>query len=274
MRDTSVRLCEAFNRAEYESFEEWCDLFGKRKEPAPATVIASQAALHETAWQLREWCLADPAAAEAERQELMVRQVEGELAAEAAVRARRSAEDRERIRRDWITAQRSIICQRDALTCGLGWPHRGEQVTASTWYYDADGTKVSVAGDGIYLGSYDVFNVSHEVWLPTVSARRREGTLLVWWSAGAAEDLPLGPPDPAGDIGLRLTGMPVHRLPVPLMRWPGPADAGIEVSPPGALFSVTGMPRTPAGQRELSARRLRVQRKASSTHDDGHPALF
>jgi hypothetical protein len=42
--------------------------------------------------------LADPAAAEAERQDLMACQAEGELTAKAAVHARRSAEDRDRVR--------------------------------------------------------------------------------------------------------------------------------------------------------------------------------
>ena len=104
MRDTSAALCAEFTRAGTECFQRWCALLDSRAKPSPDAVVASQAALHEAARRLREWCLADPAEAEAERQDLMVRQVEGQLAAEAAIQARRTAEDRGRIRSSWVTA--------------------------------------------------------------------------------------------------------------------------------------------------------------------------
>jgi len=104
VRDTSAALCAEFTRAGTECFQRWCALLDSRAKPSPDAVVASQAALREAARRLREWCLADPAEAEAERQDLMVRQVEGQLAAEAAIQARRTAEDRGRIRSSWVTA--------------------------------------------------------------------------------------------------------------------------------------------------------------------------
>jgi hypothetical protein len=39
-----------------------------------------------------------------------------------------------------------------------------------------------------HLSSHDIFNVTHQVWLPARGAGRPSGTLLVRWSAVAEED--------------------------------------------------------------------------------------
>jgi hypothetical protein len=279
VRDTSAALCAEFTRAEAACFGQWCELFDGRAKPAPAAAVASQEALHEAAGRLRDWCLADPAVAEAERRDLMVRQAEGQIAAEAAVRAHRTAEDRDRIRTGWVTARWHIICQRDALTCGLGWPHRGELVTVSTSRHDPGGVKVPVTGEGIYLHSHDIFNASHQVWVPALSVSRHESTVLVRWLAGDDHG-PLGPPDPAGAIGLRLCDAPALRLPVPLMRWPGPADAGIDIpapdvpAEPPALFSLADLPATAAAQRNHGSRRTHGRLPRTTVQAEDELKLF
>jgi hypothetical protein len=229
----------------------------------------------------RQWCLADPAEAEAERQALMVAQVEGQLAADAAVRARRSAQDRAQVRRSWATTRWQIFSRRDALTCGLGWPHRGELVTVSTWRHDAAGAKVPVTGKGMYLNSFDIFNVSHEVWLFARSASPREGAVLVRWLP-EREDATgrLGPADPAGDIGLRLFHEPERRLPAPLMRWPAPADVGIAVPAPHmpaadpGLFSAAQVPRPAAGWPAAASRRPRERHREPARPAEEEGTLF
>jgi hypothetical protein len=279
VRDTSAALCAEFTAAESACFGPWCALLDGHKKPGPAAVVASQEALHEAAGRLRDWCLADPAEAEAERRDLMARQAGGQLAADAAVRAHRTRQDRDRIRTEWVTARWHIICQRDALTCGLGWPHRGELVTVSTWRHGHAGARVPVAGEGIYLHSFDIYNAGHQVWVPALSARRHEGTVMVRWLAGD-DDGPLGPPDPAGAIGLRLQDAPARLLPVPLMRWPGPADAGLDIPAPDvraepyALFSPADLP-APAPAPAAAPRnhggqgaRGRLQRVSVPAEDD------
>lgn len=227
VRSATADLCAALVQAEEDCFKQWCDLLDGRARVRPDDVVASQMPLHHAAEEIRAWCLADREQAEAERLELLRNQVEGEISSEAAIKARRSAGDRQVIRQEWISERLRIFSWRDAITIGLGWPHRGEQVTVSTWYYDADGTKVTVTGDGVYLGSYDVFNVSHEVWLPTLSTRHREGTLLVLWEPHEQ----WGNADPAGDIAMRVAGAGSRRLPVPLPRWPEPDDIADGVDP-------------------------------------------
>jgi hypothetical protein len=90
-------------------------------------------------------------------------QAEGEITAVRAKKARRSAGDRQGVQQAWNGSRSAIISQRDALTCGLGWPHRGEQVIVTAWRYGADGEKVPVTGGGIYFDSCDVFNAGHSV---------------------------------------------------------------------------------------------------------------
>ena len=125
---------------------------------------------------------------------------------------------------------------------GLGWPHRGEPVTVTAWYYQADGEKASVAGaPGIYLNAYDILDVTPEVWLPALSTRHREATLIVEWSPR------LGGPrrnaDPAGRITMRVADARTRPLPVPLPRWPVAADVGGDtdpqlITPPGGQLKL------------------------------------
>jgi len=278
VRGTSAALCAEFTAAEAACFGPWCALLDGHKKPAPAAVVASQEALHEAAGRLRDWCLADPAAAEAERRDLMARQAGGQFAADAAVRAHRTRQDRDRIRTGWVTARWHIICQRDAITCGLGWPHRGELVTVSTWRHGQAGARIPVTGEGIYLHSFDIYNAGHQVWVPALSIRRHEGTVLVRWLAGDDEG-PLGPPDPAGAIGLRLRNAPARPLPVPLMRWPGPAEVGINVPAPDvpveppALFSLAEVPAPPAG-RDGSRQGIRGRRRRTTVQVEDELTLF
>lgn len=65
----------------------------------------------------------------------MVAQAEGELATKAQLRGRHSAQFGQTVQQGWNSARWAIICERDALTCGLGWP-RAEPVLVTTWYYD------------------------------------------------------------------------------------------------------------------------------------------
>lgn len=256
MRHAAAELCDAVTRAEAACFADWCRLLDRRTAASPEAVTASQAALHEAAGRLRELCLADPAAAESERQELMARQAE----VEDALRQQRGG-DGTRSHSDWASARWSIISRRNALTCGLGWPHRGEPVTVSTWRHAADGTRIPVTGDGIYLNSCDVFNVTHEAWVPALGARHRDGSVGLRWGIAGSERGPLGPADPAGDIGLRLRDNPGRALPVPLMRWPGRYAAAPQAAPPDlALFAVTEI-TAPPGRQGLAARPPRGEPK-------------
>ncbi len=259
MREATEALCAAFTKAERGCFDEWCRWFDGKAKAVPDDVVASQAALHEAAVRLRQWCLADPAAAEAERQELMTRQAEGEAACRIAARARQPAQARTQARLDWNAARWAIICQRDALTCGLGWPHRGERVTVSTWRV-RDGERVPYTGAGIYLHSCDVFNVMHAVWMPVFGARRKGEVPVRWLNPGEGDnDMLRGPADPAGEIGMRVLDAPGRRLPVPLERWPGyssspAADDPPALSPAPALFTAADVPAPQPGRQARAAR--------------------
>lgn len=248
-------LCAAFTVAYEDCFKQWCALIDGHRRP-DWDAVGSQEGLHAATLQLRAWCLASPDAtgvAEARRQELMVAQVEGELATEAQLRGRHSAESGQKVQQGWNTERWAIICERDALTCGLGWPHRAEPVLVTTWYYDEKSNRGDlVDAVGIYSMGHDVFEVSHEVIVPTLdSGRGRHCSVYVWWHGpgepylGPGRPGPLGPADPAGDIGLRLRDAPGRRLPVPLHRWPKPADVGIAVPapppPPEALFDLAAV---------------------------------
>ena len=248
-RELLLKLCEEYDHVERERFGAWCALLdGHRKSPSPDALAESQSPLHQAAGRLREACLAKPMAAYATRRDLLTRQVEGEEAAAAALRDRRAAEDRDKIRAAWNGTRWGLVCQRDALSVGLGWPHRGEWVTVTAWRHDRDGRRVPVAGDGIYLYDNDVYEAGHVVWLPLLSPRPRDGHLRLQWAAGPDYERRLGPADPAGDIGLRLRDVPHRQLPVPLMRWPGPADVGLPSAgraapvPEAALFKVADVP--------------------------------
>ena len=252
--DELAGLCAVFTDAERDCFKQWCALIDGHRRPDWDAVIASQEGLHEAALHLRAWCLASPDAtrvAEARRQELMVAQVEGELASEAQLRGRHSAEFGQTVKQGWTSARWAIICERDALTCGLGWPHRAEPVLVTTWYYGEKSERCDlVDAAGIYSMAHDVYEVSHEVIVPTLGlgrGRRQHCSVYVQWHEAGVPHLregrePLGPPPPDGDIGLRLRDHPDRRLPAPLQRWPGPADVGIAVPAPPpqpqALFDV------------------------------------
>jgi hypothetical protein len=263
-----LELCADYTRAERDCFTAWCKLADGRATVPAEALAASQAQVHEAAERLREACLGDPMAAYVTRRDLLTAQVEGEENAEAAVRARRGAEERGKIRTSWNGARWEMLCQRDALTIGLGWPHRGEWVTVSGWQFGKDCNPVPVTGDGIYLHDNDVYKVGHVVWLPALSRRHRDGHLYLWWGTDigpAGRWQPLSPADPAGDIGMRLRDEPARPLPAPVMRWPRCADAGL----PGlasqhkvaeaALFDVTsGLVRKPAAPPPPRPRRAPV----------------
>jgi hypothetical protein len=219
-----ARLCEGVISAEADCFERWCQLMDGRGRVDPGTVVESQTALHRAAEQLRCLCLANPAIAEAARQDLMREQVEGEIRYAAEIKRVRSADARDGIRGQWNTERWHIFQARDALTVGLGWPHRGESVVVHSWYYrEHDAERAKVPRPGIYLYSHDTGNVTHLVWLPQISARPNEAQRLVGWEPCKGGDN-WGNADPAGDIGMRVTGAEERCLPVPLPRWPKPED--------------------------------------------------
>jgi hypothetical protein len=278
--DELAGLCAVVTDAERDCFKQWCALIDGHRRPDWDAVVASQEGLHAATLQLRAWCLASPAAtafAEARRQELMVAQVEGELATKARLRGRHSAEFGHNVQQGWNSARWAIICERDALTCGLGWPHRAEPVLVTTWYYDVKSTRRDlVDAAGIYSMGHDVYEVSHEVIVPAIGEGakrhyRQICSVYVQWHGPGVPHLregreQLAPPDPAGDIGLRLRDARDRRLPAPLQRWPEPADVGIAVPapppPPQALFDLATVgaarqhtPRTPEGATARSQRR-------------------
>jgi len=253
--DELAGLCAVFTDAERDCFKPWCALIDGHRRPNWDGVVASQEELHAATLQLRAWCLASAAAAaaaEARRQELMVAQAEGELATKTQLRGRHSAQFGQTVQQSWNSARWAIICERDALTCGLGWPHRAEPVLVTTWYYDEKSERRDlVAVEGIYSSSHDVYEVSHEVIVPAKGRGatrhyRQLCSVYVHWHEAGVPHLregrePLGPPPSDGDIGLRLRDNPDRRLPAPLQRWPGPADVGIAVPappPPQALFDL------------------------------------
>ncbi len=231
-------LCEELVRAESGCFTRWCELMDGRARPGPVAAVASQEPLHRAAEQLRRLCLGNPALAEAARQDLMRKQVEGEIRHKAETKRARSAAARDAIRRQWNTERWHIFQARDALTIGLGWPHRGEPVVVSTWHYrGAPAERADVTGSAVYLHSHDTGNVTHLVWMPEASANRHEAQLLVGWEPRKGGDR-WGNADPAGDIGMRVKGAQARPLPVPLPRWPKPED--IEGGPDPALITPPG----------------------------------
>ena len=261
-----LALCDEFTEARRACSDGWSALVDRRGRVAPGLLADSQAGLHEAAMRLREACLACPGAAYAARRELLERQADGQARADAGRRACRTAPGRDEIRAAWNSARWAILCQRGALTCGLGWPHRGEWVTVDVPHRHDD-SGPPVAGDGIYLHSNDTGEVGHVVWLPSLSAHHRDGHILIHWTTDPGTRTRPGPADPAGDIGIRLRDAPDQALPVPLMRWPGLADVGRHApagpEPPvpyAALFTAADFPgpMQPARQAAPAQRPRRV----------------
>jgi hypothetical protein len=242
-----ARLCNEMICADAACFPRWCQIMDGAGTRSPAAVVASQEALHRAAESLRDVCLANSEIAEAMRQDLMRMQVEGEIRRKAEVSRACGAASRDVIRQRWITERLHLFQWRDALTVGLGWPHRGEPVTVSTWRCDGNGEQVPVAGTGVYLHSYDIYNTTHQVWVPEISTDRRVATVLVGWEPRQGGSR-RATADPAGDIGLRVREAGTRRLPVPMPRWPEeedieggpdpvrttPAGAQLDLFPPAA----------------------------------------
>lgn len=237
MRPETDKLCEAVWRAHEACFDPWCTHHERRAQPDQAAVIASQAPLHEAVLALRAWCAADPAAAEAERLELLRLQVEGQAAFEASRKQRRSAAVSGQRRQEWNNARWRLVSYREALTIGLGWPHRGELVTLTEvdYFYPnvARGTD-RYTGPGLYERSGDVFEVGHCAWIPNLRSGRATATATPHWSP-PKHDEQLRRADPAGDIPMRIAGAEDKPLPVPLPRWPGPDDIEGGIDPMAAF---------------------------------------
>jgi hypothetical protein len=224
LRATTEALCEEMFRAGQDCLGRWlCRLVPGRTLPSPEEVIASQEPVHQAAGKLREWCLAGPQQAEAERQKLMRVQAAGEASYRAAIQAHRGA-DRWAIRRQWVHDCFPLWSFRDAITVGLGWPHRGERVTVTARYSQGSHAgQIAAEGPAIYLDSHGTFN--HQVWMPQVSANPHAPMLMVTWQPRHSGS-PLGNADPAGDIAMRVLGAESRPLPAPLPTWPEPGDAG------------------------------------------------
>jgi hypothetical protein len=225
VRSATADLCAAVVQAEHDCFGRWCKLLDGRGRPSPDDVAASQMVLHEAGESIRAWCLADPEQAEAERLELLRAQAEGEVSTAAALKAcRRGAGGRDDIRQAWNSERWRIVSWRDAITTGLGWPHRGEHVIATVSYWRGDpAEEATITGAGIYLHSNDVFNVSHTVWVPQISGDRRRASAPVAWNPPGRSGH-LANAGREGDIAIRVAGAESRRLPVPLPRWPRPQD--------------------------------------------------
>ncbi len=147
-------------------------------------------------------------------------QVESDLALEAKLRILRGGEDRQELRARSNEYRAAIFETRDALSCGLGWPHRSEIVLVTAWLYDSeepDG-RFTYHGEALYKHPYDTHNVSHVVWVEGLAVNHGE-LHLSWephehWSNA----------DPDGDIAMRVAARPEQRLPCPLPRWPEESD--------------------------------------------------
>lgn len=238
MRAEVAAACDEMFRAEKECFDRWCKLFDGQRRQDEEAVVASQDLVHQVAAELRRLCLGDPECAEAERRELMRLQVEGEVGAAAGMRRARKAGASDGIRTRWNSERYRIFLARDAITVGLGWPHRGERVTVTGARHWHNGREKRYTGPAVYLRSSDLHRTGHAVWVPAISADHHKATLGVTWEPHAH----WGNADPAGDIGLRVLGAESRRLPVPLPRFP---DAG-DIPDAGPLLLVA-----PGDQMEL-----------------------
>jgi hypothetical protein len=230
LRPATVALCNRVRSAEWTHFDAFCAVSGRRKQALPAEILSleqrQRRELNDAVEALRAHCAQDPETAEVERVALMRKQVEGDLALAAQLRVVRGGEQRQEIRNQANECRATIFETRDALTCGLGWPHRWEAVVVTAWVYDPaqpDG-KFTYRGPALYVSSYDTHNVSHTVRVEDRAINR--GELSVTWEPHER----WGNADPHGDIPLRVAADPQHRLPHPLPRWPTEADVG-EVDP-------------------------------------------
>jgi hypothetical protein len=226
LRPATVALCHRVRTAEWAHFDAFCAVSGRHKQSLPAEILAlehrQRHELHDAVQALRAHCAEDPETAEGERVALMGKQVEGDLALAAQLRVVRGGEQRQEIRNEANACRATLFETRDALTCGLGWPHRWEPVVVTAWIYDPaqpDG-KFTYRGAALYVSSYDTHNVSHTVRVEDLAINR--GELPVTWEPHEH----WGNADPHGDIPLRLAADPQHRLPHPLPRWPTEADVG------------------------------------------------
>jgi len=226
------QLCDEWIRAREACFERWCQIADGGR-PRWSDLVASQQPLHDVSEQLRQQCSADIAAAAALREKLLRAHVDGEGQAASAVAGVRMKTARDVIRAEWASERVHLMYSREALSVGLGWPHRGELVTVTAGSCVSGGRELMVGGTGVYLNSYHVCNVSHQVWLLDLSAKdRRKGTVLVRW-------LPLTPAgraDPGGDIGMRVKGGTWPNLAVPLPNHPQVDDI------PATALAVGGRP--------------------------------
>jgi len=226
LRPATVELCHAVRTAERAHFDAYCAIVDGRKRPVSAELIAlerqQQDELHQAVEALRVHCAQDLAMAEAERVALMRMQVEGDLALAAQLRVVRDGEQRQGMRAETNERRATIFESRDALSCGLGWPHRAEHVVVAAWIYDSTepGGKFTYYGDALYAHSYDTHNVSHIVRVEGLAVNRGELTLR--WEPHER----WGNADPDGDIDMRLAGAQQRRLPHPLPRWPTESDVG------------------------------------------------
>jgi hypothetical protein len=226
LRPVTVELCHRVRTAERAHFDAFCAIADGHKRAVPAELIAlerqQQDELHQAVEALRVYCAQDPATAEAERVALMRMQVEGDLALAAQLRVVRDGQQRRGIRAETNERRAAIFESRDALSCGLGWPHRAERVVVAAWIYDStkpDG-KFTYEGEALYLHSYDTHNVSHIVRVEGLAVNRGELTLR--WEPHER----WGNADPDGDIDMRVAADPQRRLPHPLPRWPTESDVG------------------------------------------------
>jgi hypothetical protein len=224
LRPETIALCHRVRTAESVHFGAYCAVFDRRKKTLPGELLALERAqrdeLHDAVQALRAHCAEDPQAAEEERVALMRLQVEGELALAARLRVVRGGEERREIRAQANERRATIFETRDALSCGLGWPHRLEAVLVTARIYDStqpDG-KFTYRGQALYVSSYDTHNVSHIVRVQDLEVNRGELHLAWephehWGNAG-----------PHGDIAMRVAARPDHPLPHPLPRWPTESD--------------------------------------------------
>jgi hypothetical protein len=226
LRPATLELCHRVRTAERAHFDAYCAVSDRRKKALPGALLALErrqhAELHDAVEALRAHCAKNPQAAEAERVALMGMQVEGDLALAAQLRVVRDGEQRQGLRVETNERRATIFESRDALSCGLGWPHRSERVVVAAWIYDStqpDG-KFTYAGEALYLYSYDTHNVSHIVRVEGLAVNR--GELTVCWEPHE----PWGNAEPDGDIDMRVAADPQRRLPHPLPRWPTESDVG------------------------------------------------
>jgi len=208
-------LCEELTRAEHACFQPWAALVGGGTLPEPGVLVASQAAVQRVADELRRACMADLAAAEAMRDELMRGQVEGEIRHVAELRRTRDKDAREQVRERWIAERIRMVESREALAVGIGWPHRGERVVIDATRAESGGQR-KISGPGVYMTSNDIYNIGHVVWAFSLGRDRQQSTQLVCWHPQIGGECA----DPAGDIGMRREAARERPLPVPLPRWP------------------------------------------------------